>query len=397
MIYLNQYAGPLFRELVDDLVQEFGPGELYTGHVEEIERKISPDIKLISSPGQNTAGNLARILSWLRYCTFVFFKISNKRGGGNLFIVSNPPILPWLGYLFHKLWGWKYVVLVYDIYPEMLIGFSGFSSSGPVARAWYFLNRLAFENAEAVITIGKYMARTLDRMYDSNKTCARETVVIPNWADPDIIRPIQKSKNPFAKKYAQLDCLTILYSGTIGIKHNISAMLQAAIKLNRNINDVHFIFIGRGDGFNSISKVIEMNKLENTTLLPFLPENQLVFSLASGDVAVVALENAGQGVYVPSKTYYALAAGSAILALCDQENELADIVKSYHCGLTVQSDDIEGFIAALHRFRDDRQFLDTCRQNARIAAETLFSRRNCTQIYKQILRKINFGEERRDI
>lgn len=397
MIYLNQYAGPLFRELVDELIKEFGPGELFTGHVEEIGRTISADIKVVKSPNQVTSSNAARIISWLRYCVFVFFKLLNRRNGEVLFIVSNPPILPWLGYLFHKLWKWKYVVLVYDIYPEMLVGFSGFSSQGLVARLWRFLNRLAFENADAVFTIGKYMARTLDRMYDPAKTRAGETVIISNWADPDIIHPIPKPVNPFAQKYAQMDCLTVLYSGTIGLKHDVSAMLQAAVRLNGRIHDVRFMFIGRGDGYNAIAKIMKKEGLENTTLIPFLPENELVYSLSSGDIAVVALERGGEGVYVPSKTYYALAAGSALLALCDQENELADIINSYRCGVTVRPDDVDGFIAAIYRFRDDKEFLKTCRQNARIAAETHFSRRICTQIYKDILRRIEFGSGQHDL
>lgn len=391
MIYLNQYAGPLFRELVDELIKEFGPGELFTGHLEEIGRTISPGIKVVKSPSQITSSNMFRLISWLRYCIFVFFKLLNRRGGGNLFIVSNPPILPWLGYLFHKLWKWKYVVLVYDIYPEMLVGFSGFSNQGLVARLWRFLNRLAFENAEAVFTIGKYMAQTLDRMYDPTKTHAGETVVIPNWADPDVIHPIPKPENPFAQKYTQVDYLTVLYSGTIGLKHNVSAMLQAAVRLNGNIHDVRFVFIGRGDGYNAIAKTIEKEELENTTLIPFLPENELVYSLSSGDVAVVALERGGEGVYVPSKTYYALAAGSALLALCDQENELADLISSYRCGATVQPDDVDGVITAIRRFKDDKEFLKICRQNARIAAETHFSRQICTQTYKGILKEIKFG------
>lgn len=393
MIYLNQYAGPLFRELVDELTKEFGPGKLFTGHVEEIGRTILPDIKVVKSPNQDTSNNAARIISWLRYCVFVFFKLVNRKEGKNLFIVSNPPILPWLGYLFHKLWKWKYVVLVYDIYPEMLVSFSGFSSQGLVARVWRFLNRLAFENADAVFTIGKYMARRLDRMYDPAKTRAGETVIIPNWADPDIIHPIPKPENPFAQKNAQMDCLTVLYSGTIGLKHDVSAMLQAAVRLNGRIYDVRFMFIGRGDGYNAIAKAMKKEELENTTLIPFLPENELVYSLSSGDIAVIALERGGEGVYVPSKTYYALAAGSALLALCDQENELADIINSYHCGVTVQPDDVDGFIAAIYRFRDDKEFLKTRRQNARIAAETHFSKKICTQKYKEILRRIKFGDE----
>ncbi len=132
-------------------------------------------------------------------------------------------------------------------------------------------------------------------------------------------------------------------------------------------------------------------------MISFLPENELVYSLSSGDIAVVALEKSGQGVYVPSKTYYAMAAGSALLALCHQENELADLINSYHCGLIVQPDDVDGFIAALYRFKNDQEFLKSCRQNARIAARTFFSREVCTREYTNVLRRIKFGDKQHDI
>ncbi len=58
---------------MEELIKEFGPGELFTGHVEEIGRMVSPDIKVVKSPNQVTSSNVARIMSWLHYCVFVFF------------------------------------------------------------------------------------------------------------------------------------------------------------------------------------------------------------------------------------------------------------------------------------------------------------------------------------
>jgi len=387
IVFLNQYAGPLFLSLAEDLVEKFGPGEMYTGHTDEILREIHPDLTLVPSPNQITSSSIARILSWFRYLLFVLGRLTKRRNIPLLFIVSNPPIILWLGFLVHKLWGQRYVILVYDIFPDMMIRFSGLSENGLVSRVWRFLNRKSFENAEVVFTIGGYMAARLDAVYDSKKTSLNQTVVISNWADPEIIQPINKAENWFAKKYGQVDRLTVLYSGTMGLKHNIELMIKSAVKL-REVSDLHFLFIGRGEGYNHLSQVVAEEQLTNATLLPFLPEKDITYSLATGDIAVVALDRGGEGVYVPSKTYSSLAAGSALLAICCDENEIAELIRTNKCGLVVPPDDLDSFINALLKFKNDKKFLDVCRTNSKKAVDTYFNRQICTDQYIEILKGV---------
>ena len=135
------------------------------------------------------------------------------------------------------------MVLIYDLYPELLVEFAGLSKHNIIARFWWSLNKLAYERADIVFTIGEHMARRLETTYDPPQTKAGRTVVIPNWADPDIIRPLDKEGNWFAQKYDQVNKITVLYSGTIGLKHNISPMVDAAVRL-RYLEDVNFVFIG---------------------------------------------------------------------------------------------------------------------------------------------------------
>jgi glycosyltransferase involved in cell wall biosynthesis len=211
------------------------------------------------------------------------------------------------------------------------------------------------------------------------------TQVIPNWADPDLIYPIEKKSNWFAREHKQIERLTVLYSGTIGIKHNIGVMIQAAVK-SKNISDINYLFIGRGEGYQDVAQIIDKEKLSNTILLPLQPESTLPYSLSTGDIAVIALDRGGEGIYVPSKTYYAMAAGSAIILIGSQENEIAEIIKHFNCGLIVPPDDVDAFMDAIYHFRKDNDFLETCRLNARQAVLQKFNRDNCTNQYIYTLR-----------
>jgi len=126
-------------------------------------------------------------------------------------------------------------------------------------------------------------------------------------------------------------------------------------------------------------------RLANLTLLPWQPESNLPFTLAAADVAVVTLEAGVEGHSVPSKTYFALAAGAALLVISRGENELVDLVRATGCGLAVPAGDAGAVVAALERFRREPGFLAGCRAAARASQERHYSRCN-TQRYVAALR-----------
>lgn len=385
IVFLNQYAGPLFRELTEDLVTEFGIGHLYTGHVHEINQTYDARLKIIPCPDQETSSGFSRIFSWFKYVLVVLPKLFTK--SPMLFIVSNPPIIPWVGFVLKWLTKQRYVILIYDLYPEMLIRFAGLKVNGIVANIWRKLNQLAFENADAVLTIGDYMARQAETMFDPARTKLGRTAVIPTWADTNLIKPLAKEENWFAKQHQQVEKMTVLYAGTLGLKHNVTAMVHAAPAL-RHLTDVHLLFIGRGARYEYIKEFIASNELQNVTLLPFQEEKVMPYSLTTGDVAVIAVDRGGEGVYVPGKTTYYMAAGAALLVLSASKNEVTDWVEKFQCGIVVDPDDVDGFVRAVERFNHDREFLALCKQNSRAAALKYFDRKVCSAQFIDILKEI---------
>ena len=53
-------------------------------------------------------------------------------------------------------------------------------------------------------------------------------------------------------------------------------------------------------------------------------------------VALVTIAPGAERVVMPSKTYSALVAGQAILAICRRESDLADLVRQHDCGWVVE-------------------------------------------------------------
>jgi glycosyltransferase involved in cell wall biosynthesis len=210
--------------------------------------------------------------------------------------------------------------------------------------------------------------------------------IIPNWADTRFIRPLDKAGNPFARRHGLADKFVVIYSGSLGATHDTESIIEAAAML-QNLPDVHFLIIGGGTRREAVAKAIDARKLSNRTLLPFQPLEELPYSLTTADCAIVCLDEGYEGVSVPSKTYYALAAGVAVLAVGGDGTELSDLVERFRCGLKIPPRSPAALAAAVRRLHDDRALLASFKAASRKAAEEHFSRAIATEHYRRYLER----------
>ncbi|MBI4667957.1 MAG: glycosyltransferase family 4 protein [Elusimicrobia bacterium] len=389
VIFLNQAAGPLFWELAEDTAKDLGCSLIITGRG-NIGKRAHPALSALAAPDYRRHGYAARLGSWVHFFLFALYKVWSGPPGALLFIVSNPPFLPLLGYIMRRFRRQPYVVLVYDIYPDLLVRLGRLSEHGTVAKLWRLFNKKMLENAETVFTIGEVMAANLEKMFDASRTRAGVVTVVPNWADSELIKPMAKQHNWFARQHRQLDKLTVLYSGNFGETHDLATLLDAAKKLGLR-KEIHFLLVGAGSKRSWVETMVINECLTNVTMLAFQPEETLPFLLAAGDVAVVSLCRGIEGLSVPSKTFYALAAGSALLAVVSGDNELSRLVKQNSCGLAVEPGDTAAMIAAIERFCDDKEFLRLCQRQARRLAGKDHTRRNA-KAYADIIRRMGIAD-----
>ncbi|HIA01381.1 MAG TPA: glycosyltransferase WbuB [Myxococcales bacterium] len=195
---------------------------------------------------------------------------------------------------------------------------------------------------------------------------------MPNWADTDTIKPIQKSDNPFAVEHGQADKITVLYSGNMGAAHGLLPVIEAAQLLEEH-SGTSFLFIGDGIGKAEAEQAVAERRLSNVSLLGFQPWEVLPHSLATGDIAVVIQAPGSEHLSVPSKTYTAMAAGNAILALTSPESDLAQLVTTHQASVVCARDDSQGIAKVIAELSANPEQLKGLKTNARKAAEKHFS------------------------
>ena len=360
IIFINQVTGYLFTDIVNAFASE-NDCTLYTGNIESTNVPLHKNVHVKKMIRYNRNVAIKRIFTWAIFSVQSFIKLLLQQKNTELFIVSNPPFAPLLGYFFHKLRGTKYHLLIYDVYPDVLVNFGMVKKNSFINQYWSRLNKKIYSKAETVFTLSQNMA-VLIKNYASVRVD-----VIPNWAHTSFIQPIPKDKNSFALKYDQAKKISVIYSGNMGATHAVEKIADLASAFK---NDENFGFIAIGDG--SKKTLIEERKremgLHNLLILPYQSTTVLPYSLACADIGIVTLSSGAEDLSVPSKTYNLLAAGVALLVIASPQSELANLVSVYQCGVHFQENETDKMIAFLNEMKKKPGALQYMKENARQAS-----------------------------
>jgi glycosyltransferase involved in cell wall biosynthesis len=273
-----------------------------------------------------------RILNFFTISLSIFFSaLWQVKRHHVVVVVTNPPLLPFLAVLVCKLKGAKSLLLIHDVYPEILIHAGITGPNSLISRVGYWATRTLYRSADRLIVLGRDMGKLASlKLGRSNG----KVNIIPNWADLDLITPRRREDNRLLKELNLADQFVIQYSGNMGRTHGLADLFQAAKTLKES-RDIHFLFIGSGAKKRWLEKMISDEQLQNSTILPPRPKEELPDSLNACDVALIAFSSGMSGVSVPSRMYNIMAAGKPIIAVADADSELALVIAEEDAGWVV--------------------------------------------------------------
>jgi colanic acid biosynthesis glycosyl transferase WcaI len=168
--------------------------------------------------------------------------------------------------------------------------------------------------------------------------------VIENWAPLDEL-PAAPRENAWSRQQGLDGKLVLLYSGTLGLKHNPALLADLARHFAADPR-VAVVVVSEGIGADWLAARKAAPGLDNLRLLPFQPFARLAEVSATGDVLVAILEPDAGVFSVPSKVLSYCCAGRAILAAVPKANLAARLIEREALGLVVDPADAAGFIAA---------------------------------------------------
>jgi len=90
-------------------------------------------------------------------------------------------------------------------------------------------------------------------------------------------------------------------------------------------------------------------------------------------LGLVTVKSGAENVVFPSKAFSALLAGQALVAICPEGSDLADLVRRHDCGFVVAPGDAEGLRAVLAQALSDRPRLLEMQRRAQSAGRKHYS------------------------
>jgi glycosyltransferase involved in cell wall biosynthesis len=258
--------------------------------------------------------------------------------------------------------------LLYDLFPEALIEAGKIEPKSWAAQRCAAITRYALVHCSATVFLGDRLRRHTETKYGA----ARRAVVIPVGADGAPFREFRPIAN------GAVEPPQILYSGQMGRMHDIATLQQAWAA--EKIPGLRWAFHATGAGYASLRRQTE--KSSNMIWGDSLPGEVWQRTMLDSQVALVTISPGADRVVMPSKTYSAMVAGQALLAICRRHSDLADLVERHDCGWVVEPGDAPGLNRVLTEIATDRAGLLARRQRSFDAGHQFY---DMTPVAKQWL------------
>lgn len=237
-----------------------------------------------------------------------------------------------------------------------------------LGRHYRRLERRVLHASSAVVVIAEDFVGALLQVFGIPPSKAH---VIENWAPLEELSLKQKD-NPWARSQGLDKSPVVLYTGTLGLKHDASKLLAIAEAL-QGPSVATLVVTSEGLSADWLAVEAKRRNLANLRVLPFQPFEAYPDVLATADVLIALLEEDAGAFSVPSKVLSYLCSQRAIVLSAPAENLAARIVEKSHAGLTVRPDDVEGFVASIQRLLGDPWARAEAARNGRRYAEQTFA------------------------
>jgi len=193
----------------------------------------------------------------------------------------------------------------------------------------YILNR-----SDLISTISPGMVKKV-----KSKT-KNDVLLFPNWTDTNSFYPI-KNKTNLKKEFSyQPSDKIVLYSGAIGEKQGLDAILNIADQL-RNVTDLKFIICGSGPYKKELQNLAGQLKLQNVNFMPLQDHSKFNDFLNLADIHLVIQKASASDLVMPSKLTTILAVGGLAIITANPGSGLYSLVEDHNIGVLAEAENAD--------------------------------------------------------
>lgn len=311
--------------------------------------------------------NARKMVNLVAFCVRLLFA---RRQVGDVDVVmaaSTPPIAvakvaSWLA----ARCGASFVYHKQDIYPEVVTA-PGILRRPRLARFLRWLDSRTERRAARTVVLSRDMAETV-RLRGSDDA----RIQIINNFDPWTLQ--ESAASATSSDASDRRTLDVVFAGNLGRFQNLETVMAAAFDL-RSDEAIRFHLFGDGALRGWIEDELRSNQVGNMQLYGYRPPDEIAdFLRTQADVGLVSLVPGVVYAAYPSKTMSYLRQGCPIVALVEQDTELAESLRVSGAGIQVDPTDSVDLVKALRGLKDDIEFRSQARKSATALYREQFDR-----------------------
>ncbi len=284
-----------------------------------------------------TRSLLLRAVNHLLYSFQSFVALLAQHKADLIIVQTNPPPIVIIAGLVAWMRRKPLIIIAMDLYPDALLAFRPSFADTLVARLLAIPFNWAYGQARLVVALGPCMA---DRLCGKGVRVSRIRVV-SNWATGDL-QVRRGAANPFLDQWRLRGCFTILYSGSLGIAHEIDTILASFSLLRSDCPDLRLLCVASGTRLAAARETVEAADLESVVLFrDLVPPESLPDTMGIASLALVSMRPGFEGVVVPSKLAGYLARGIPILYI-GPRSDISQLIEAASAGACFANGDVQG-------------------------------------------------------
>jgi len=256
-------------------------------------------------------------------------------------VVAPPFHLGLLGILYKKIRGAKLIYHIQDLQIDAARDFQLIKSQF-IINSLLKVEKFILKHVDVVSSISQGMIKKIESKF------AGKVIFFPNWVDTEMFFPLDdKAKLKREFNFNPSDKV-ILYSGAIGEKQGLDAILKSAKTLKQESN-LKFVICGSGPYKAQLQQLKEREQLDNVIFLPLQPFDKLNAFLNMADLHLVLQKANAADLVMPSKLTAILAVGGVAIITAGPGSSLFDVVSLHHMGILIEADNNEALTGSIEK------------------------------------------------
>ena len=325
---------------------------------------------------------ILRIRQYIFYPIQVVFNLSidllKGRSREPIIVSTNTFFVPLIATFFNR----RVIHLVYDLFPEAMIHSGKWTDGQIKVRFFRWIVYLILKRSAMNVFLGKRLKDYVESVHGS----LNNSIIIPVGADSSPFEKFPEIINPRIK---------ILYCGNFGNMHDSETLFEY-LKQD-SPEGIEFVFHCSGPkrklletfrNFQSLTGSKSSSLGDRLMVADSLDYEDWASAMQSAQVALVTMSEGSEEVVMPSKTYSAMMAGQAILAIAPEASDLVDLIKQTECGWWVKPGDIDGLRYSINEIRQDGNALAIRRKNAFKSAHSNFGQDQLAQKWLKLFESL---------